>query len=127
MKLEKILDQLNVIEKNSFLKVITNIIDNTPKKSKDIEEILTDPEKDLKNVDNINVVKVFQLLEEEFTDYVKKELVEATSQLDILIDILIRDGNCIMSRDWFNKLYEDEIKSLKIKEHLDFENNLLFI
>ena len=40
---------------------------------------------------------------------------EVDSQLDILIDILIRDGNCIMSRDWFNKLYEEEIKSLKLK------------
>ncbi len=124
MKLEKILDQLNAFEKNSFLKVITNIIDSAPKKSKDIEEILTDSEKDLKNVDNINVVKVFQLLEEEFTDYVEKELVEATSQLDILIDILIRDGNCIMSREWFNKLYEVEVKSLKVKIK-DFEKELI--
>ena len=124
MKLEKILDQLNAFEKNSFLKVITNLIDNTPKKSKVIEEILTDPEKDLKNVDNINVVKVFQLLEDEFADYIKKELVEVTSQLDILIDILIRDGNCIMSREWFSKLYEDEVKSLRVKIK-DFEKELL--
>jgi len=118
MKLEKILDQLNSFEKNSFLKVITSIIDDVPKKSKEIEAILANSDKDLKNVDNINIVKVLSLIEDEFAKYVNSELVEATSQLDILIDILIRDGNCIMSRDWFNKLYENEIKSLenKLKE-----------
>ena len=115
MKLEKILDQLNSFEKNSFLKVITNIIDEVPKKSKEIEAILINSDKDLKNVDNINIAKVLSLIEDEFANYVKSELVEATSQLDILIDILIRDGNCIMSREWFNKLYENEIKSLEIK------------
>ncbi len=115
MKLEKILDQLNSFEKNSFLKVITNIIDDVPRKSKEIEEILVNSDNDLKNVDNINIVRVLDLIEEEFTRFVRSELVEATSQFDILIDILIRDGNCIMSREWFNKLYENEIKSLEIK------------
>jgi hypothetical protein len=115
MKLEKILDQLNSFEKNSFLKVITSIIDDVPKKSKEIEAILVNSDKDLKNVDNINIVRVLSLIENEFAKYVKSELVEATSQLDILIDILIRDGNCIMSRDWFNRLYENEIKTLEVK------------
>ena len=115
MKLEKILDQLNSFEKNSFLKVITNIIDDVPKNSKEIESILVNYDKDLKNVENINIAKVLGLIEDEYAKYIRSELAEATSQLDILIDILIRDGNCIMSREWFNKLYENEIKTLEIK------------
>ncbi len=115
MVLEKILDQLNSFEKNPFLKVINNIIDSNPKNVKEIEKILIDPDKDLKNVDNINIVKVFALIDEEYTDYIRSEFVDATSQLDILVDILTRDGNCLMSRDWFNTLYENEIKSLKSK------------
>ena len=82
MKLEKILEQLNSFEKNSFLKVITNIIDNVPKKSKEIEAILVNSDNDLKNVDNINIVKVLGLIEEEYAKYVKSELVEATSQFE---------------------------------------------
>jgi len=120
MKLEKILGLLNSFEKNQFLKVVTILIENTPNKSKEIEKILIDSDKDLKNVDNLNIVKVFYLIEDEFINYVKYEFTEFTSQLDILIDILIRDGNCIMSRDWFAKLYEDEVKTLKQKIK-DFE------
>ena len=115
MKLEKILGQLNSFEKNQFLKVITSIIETPPKKTDEIEKILIDSDKDLKKVDNLNIVNVFHLIEDEFAEDIKAKFNEIDSQLDILIDILIRDGNCIMSRDWFNKLYEEEIKSLKFK------------
>jgi hypothetical protein len=115
MKLEKILGQLNSFEKNQFLKVITGIIDTPPKKSEEVDKILSASDRDLKNVDNLNIVSVFNLIEDEFAEYVRKEFREVDSQLDILIDILIRDGNCIITRDWFNKLYEEEIKSLKLK------------
>jgi hypothetical protein len=115
MKLEKILDQLNSFEKNQFLKVITGIIETPPKKTDEIDKILINSDKDLKKVDNLNIVTVFNLIEDEYTDYIKSRFNEVDSQLDILIDILIRDGNCILSRDWFNKLYDEEIKSLKQK------------
>ena len=43
------------------------------------------------------------------------EFVNTSSQLDILIDIISRDGNSIMKQDWFSRLYEIEIKKLKKK------------
>jgi len=118
MKLERILDGLNSFEKNSFLKIIDSIIIEKPKNVQAIEKILTDSSKDLKNMDNINIVKVFNLLEDEFVEYIKGEFVNITSQLDILIDIISRDGNCIIKRDWFAQLYEKELGSLnkKLKE-----------
>ena len=36
MKLEKILDKLDSIEKNSFIKIIDNIISKNPKNEKEI-------------------------------------------------------------------------------------------
>jgi len=115
MKLEKILDKLGSIEKNSFIKIIDNIISKSPKNIKNIEKILSSSDKGLKSVDNQNVSNIFELIEQEFHDYIKCEFQEITSQLDILIDIVIRDGNCIMKQDWFSRLYETEIKHLKAK------------
>jgi hypothetical protein len=115
MKLEKILGQLNSFEKNQFLKVITSLIEAPTKRADEVNKILITGDRDLKNIDNLNIVSVFNLIEDEFAEYIKAEFSEVDSQFDILIDILIRDGNSIMSRDWFNKLYEDEIKLLKIK------------
>jgi len=115
MKLEKILDKLGSIEKNSFIKIIDNIISKNPKNIKEIEKILTSADKSLKSVDNQNISNIFDLTSNDFSKYIECEFQEVASQLDILIDIIIRDGNCIMKQDWFSRLYENEIKSLKAK------------
>lgn len=115
MKLEKILDKLGSLEKNSFIKIIDHIISKNPKHSKEIEKILSSSDKGLKSVDSLNVSNIFSLISEEFTEYLISEFQESSSQLDILIDIIIRDGNCLMRQDWFSRLYDTEIKNLKIK------------
>lgn len=126
MKLEKILDKLGSIEKNSFIKIIDNIISKNPKNGKEIEKILSSSDKGLKSVDNLNIANIFALTSDEFQEHIKCEFQEISSQLDILIDIIIRDGNCIMKQDWFSRLYETEIKNLKsrIKAlNADFDND----
>lgn len=115
MKLEKILENINSLEKNAFLKIVDNIIADNPKNAKEIEKLLSANNKDLKAVDTIIIAKVFNLVADEFTETVKVEFVNTTSQLDILTDIIIRDGNSILKHDWFTKLYEKEIDSIKCK------------
>ncbi|MEQ8573997.1 MAG: hypothetical protein RIB63_08045, partial [Fulvivirga sp.] len=116
MKLEKILDNLNSLEKNSFIKIIDIIISNNPKNSKSIEKLISDTDKSgLKNLDNVVISKIFGLIEDEYFQMVKTEFVNTSSQLDILIDIITRDGNCIMKQDWFSRLYEYELKKIKTK------------
>lgn len=115
MRLEKILDNVNSLEKNSFLKIIDNIKSSNPKNSKEIDRILSESSTDLKSVDSLNIAKVFDLIKNEFGLTVKLEFLNATSQLDILIDIITKDGNCILNRSWFAKLYEKELDSIKKK------------
>lgn len=126
MKLEKILDKLGSLEKNSFIKIIDNIISKNPKNGKQIEKILNPSDKGLKSVDNQNISTIFHLTSNEFRKHIECEFQEITSQLDILIDIIIRDGNCIMKQDWFSRLYDTEIKNLKVRIKAldaDFEND----
>ncbi|WP_366139839.1 hypothetical protein [uncultured Polaribacter sp.] len=104
MKLEKILDNVNSLEKNSFLKIIDNIISNHPSNYREIDKILSDNNNNLKAIDNINIAKVFNLITDEFTEVIKQEFVNTTSQLDILIDIIIRDGHNLIKEDWFVNL-----------------------
>lgn len=115
MKLEKVLDNLNSFEKNSFLKIIDGILSDNPKNIKEVDKILTDTNKDLKNIDNINISKVFGLIQDEFFNYVNDEFTKTTSQLDILIDIISREGNAIMKQDWFSRLYDKELETINKK------------
>jgi len=113
MKLSKILGLLNSFEKNSFLKTVDGLIEQGTSKRKEIDQLLSDKSKDLKSADNLNVSQVFNLLDEDFIQHIKKELTSTTSQLDVLVDIISRDGNCIMRYDWFSRLYDNELKSIK--------------
>lgn len=117
MKLQKVLSKLNAFEKNSFLKIIDSLIESSPKNINMINEILSEfEERDkLKNMDTLNIVRVFNLLEEEFMKYLNDEIAKPNSQLDLVTDIIIRDGNCIMKYDWFATLYENVIKSFEKK------------
>lgn len=128
MKLEKILDNINSLEKNSFLKIIDNIKSCNPKNSKEIDKILSDSSNNLKGVDSINIAKVFDLIKDEFAETVKAEFVNTTSQLDILIDIIIKDGNNILKQDWLVRLYEKELANIKkrtrgLKTQLDADKS----
>lgn len=124
MKLEKILDNLNSFEKNSFLKVVTNIV-GSKKDTKEIDKILSSSGKDLKSFDSVQIAEVFGLIDNEYADYIRGEFSKASSQFDLLVDIIARDGNCIMKYDWFARLYEKELKTAdaKLKEFKkEFDN-----
>jgi len=115
MKISEILNQVNTFEKNHFLRVVDQIIANKPKNFKKIDKILNQIDGSIKNADNLSVETVFQLVHEEYVDCINREFENASTQLDIFIDILIRDGNSLMSREWLLKLYEKEIKKIKQK------------
>jgi len=121
MKLELVLDFLNSFEKNAFLKIIDNIITTKPKNIKAIDKILNQLDGRLKNADNSSIKKVLDLVESEFSKITQNEFLNTVSQLDIIIDIIIRDGNSLMKREWLARLYEKEVKKLrgKIKSFKD--------
>jgi hypothetical protein len=123
MKLEKVLDYLNSFEKNSFLKIIENILAENPKIASEFDKIISDSNRDLKNLDNINIARVFNLVGEEFSKYLQGIFTDITSQMDILIDIMSNDGSAIMRHEWFTSLYEMELTQLKKKISV-FEKSL---
>lgn len=110
MRLEKVLDQLSSLEKNSFIKLIDNLINESPKNKKEIEKILAQNEGDLKSADSLNISKIFSLLEIEYSKQLEREVRKSSVETDLIIEIFMRDGNCIMSRDWLNKLIDNELR-----------------
>ena len=115
MKLVKVLDRMGSLEKNSFIKIIDQIISSNPKEAKRIDNILNDADKGLKSVDNENIAEIFKLIKDDFKKHIIEAFQEPQSQIDILIDIIIRDGNCILKRDWFSRLYEKEVNHITTK------------
>jgi hypothetical protein len=113
MKLFQILEQTNSLEKNQFYKILNNLIEKSG--SEKIEEILSNNSRQVKDFDNEIIVKIFDVLNLDFKNYLKNELTNNISQIDIVLDILIRDGNSILKARWFDELYRKEIAILSEK------------
>ena len=113
MRLIKVLDLVNQIEKSSFLKILDGFCIELRKTTPQIDEILSECEGQLKNVDNQNIVNLFNLLKDKYATHLSNKIKFSDYQLDILIDILARDGNSMMSREWFLRLYNNEISKLQ--------------
>lgn len=112
MKLEKVLEKLNSLEKGQFLKIINNL-SSAEKDNPKLEAILSQADSNLKNADALQVTQAFEVLSNRYVDFIMDDYSKVASQLDILLNIITRDGNCIMRLDWFAKLYDDEIKKQK--------------
>jgi len=113
MRLVKILDLVNQIEKSSFLKILDGFCLEVKKTTPQVDEILSEGEGQLKNVDNQNIANLFNLLKDKYSTHLYNKIKFSDFQLDILIDIFTRDGNSMMSREWFLKLYDNEISKLQ--------------
>ena len=127
MKLQKILDLTNQTEKAPFLKMLESISPESKNKDEDIE--LTSFSKannyeQLKSLENKEIVKLFSAAGKSYSNQIKQYLDYNTFHLDILISIIIRDGNCIMSREWFQSLYKKEIDKLR-KNIISFNKLML--
>lgn len=112
MKLEKILEKLNSLEKGQFLKIINNL-SSAEKNNPQLDAILSRADSNLKNADAVQVTQAFNALANRYLEFIMEDYSKVASQLDILLNIITRDGNCIMRLDWFAKLYDDEIKKQK--------------
>jgi len=112
MKLEKILERLNSLEKGQFLKIINNL-SSAEKNNPQLDAILSRADSNLKNADAVQVTQAFDALSNRYLEFIMEDYSKVASQLDILLNIITRDGNCIMRLDWFAKLYDDEIKKQK--------------
>lgn len=109
MKLEKILERLNSLEKGQFLKIINNL-SSAEKNNPKLEAILSRSDSNLKNADALQVTQAFEALSDRYAEFIMDDYSKVSSQLDILLNIITRDGNGIMRTDWFSRLYEEEIK-----------------
>jgi len=113
MRLIKILDIVNQIERSSFLKIIDNISSELRGINSEIDSILSKGDDQIRNIDNANIVKLLHIIKPEISKLIQEKLEHNDFQLGLLTDILIRDGNSIMSREWFSHLYDVEISRLR--------------
>lgn len=124
MKLAQVLERLNSFEKNQFIKLVEGLANGSDKLNKQISSIL-EKERDsqLKNISSLSLASIFAIVKQPYIEAIEHQLVGLTYQHDLSLEILMRDGNCIMKKDWFSRLYEKEFSELE-KSAKEFDKNL---
>jgi hypothetical protein len=74
MKLLKVLSNVNQIEKISFLKILDGFCAESRKITPQIDQILTQSANQLKNVDDANIVKLFNLLQDKYSAHLENRI-----------------------------------------------------
>lgn len=110
MKLTKVFDQTNFQEKGSFYKILNTLVEKSD--NKEIDKILGNTNGQFKDIESENISKLFSLVKKDYKVFLENELSGNISQLDILLDILLRDGNAILKDSWFEELYKRQIKKI---------------
>ena len=96
-------------EKTPFVKILDSLAEKSDKRQ-EVESIIADSAgNDLKSVEGEAVAGIYTLLEKEFVEHLEEAFGETSNQFDLLADVLSRDGNAIMSMEWFAKLYDDQL------------------
>ena len=113
MDLLKVLGRVNQIEKISFLKILDSFCSESRKITPQVDLILSQGDNQLKNVDDANIVKLFKLLSRKYSAHLENKIKFSNYQLDIIIEIFVKDGNQMMTREWFYKLYNQAVVGLK--------------
>jgi len=120
MRLTKVLDLSNFQEKTSFYKLFDTLLLNSAK----TDEIQSEFNRiQVKELESEKIDKLFEIIHEDYEKFLKTEIYSSLNQIDILLDILVRDGNSILDLKWFHELYKRELDSL-IKETEEFRVEL---
>ena len=106
------LSKVNQIEKISFLKILDKYSEENREKNPKIDKILSDSDNVLKKAEDTNIVQLFNLLRDEYIEHLKHGIKFSNFQIELVVEIFVRDGNQMMSRDWFDKLYKRSLKNL---------------
>ncbi|WP_200164521.1 hypothetical protein [Francisella adeliensis] len=106
MKLENVLSSLNQVEKNKFINVVDNLIQ---------ENNLSKKYDQIKQATNNEIVALFKQAKPYFEEYLLEKLSYINPSISILTDILSRDGNSVARVSWIESLYHKDIERLEAK------------
>lgn len=106
MKLENVLSNLNQVEKNKFINVIDNLIQ---------ENNISKQYNQIKQATNNEIVALFKESKPYFHRFLLERLSYINPSISILTDILSRDGNSVARVSWIETLYYKDLERLQQK------------
>lgn len=108
MKLNQVLSIVNQVEKSKFISCLDRLCSDAAKNNKTLAKTIDNIDGQIKNASGSEITQLFNTVREFFKISVKEQILMSTAQLNLLVNILSRDGNGVARISWIESLYVKE-------------------
>ena len=112
MKLNQVLSIVNQVEKSKFISCLDRMCTDAAKNNKKLAKTIDNIDGQIKNASGSEITQLFNTVRDFFKCTLKDQIMMSSAQLNLLINILSRDGNCVARISWIEALYEKEWQEL---------------
>ncbi|WMS96253.1 hypothetical protein RB215_17805 (plasmid) [Pseudoalteromonas sp. HL-AS2] len=108
MKLNQVLSVVNQVEKSKFISCLDRLCSDAAKNNKKLAKTIDNIDGQIKNASGSEITQLFNTVRDFFKISVQEQILMSSAQLNLLVNILSRDGNGVARISWIESLYEKE-------------------
>lgn len=113
MKLNQVLSIVNQVEKSKFITSLDKLCLDVAKINKTLAKTIENIDGQIKNASGSEITLLFFAVRDFFKVAVKEQILMNSAQINLLVNILSRDGNCVARISWIENLYVNEWNALQ--------------
>jgi hypothetical protein len=122
MKLNQVLSIVNQVEKSKFITSLDRLCFDAAKNNETLAKTIDNIDGQIKNASGSEITQLYFAVRGFFKVSVKEQILMNSAQINLLVNILSRDGNCVARISWIETLYAKEWSALQsLATELDAE------
>jgi hypothetical protein len=108
MKLNQVLSLVNQVEKSKFITSLDKLCLDAAKNNKALAKKIDNIDGQIKNASGSEITQLYFAVRDFYKVSVKEQILMNSAQINLLVNILSRDGNCVARISWIENLYAKE-------------------
>lgn len=108
MKLNQVLSIVNQVEKSKFITSLDKLCLDAAKSNKKLAKTIENIDGQIKNASGSEITQLYFAVKDFYKGAVKEQILMNSAQINLLVNILSRDGNCVARISWIETLYVKE-------------------
>jgi len=114
MKLNQVLSIANQVEKSKFITNLDKLCFDAAKNNEKLAKRIENIDGQIKNASGSEITQLYSAVRDFFKASVKEQIMMNSAQINLLVNILSRDGNCVARISWIESLYTKEWSALQL-------------
>ena len=124
MNLNQVLSTVNQVEKAKFISSLDRLCSEVAQTNKAIAKRIENIDGQIKHASGNDISALYEAVKDHFRESIKEQILMSSAQINLLVNILSRDGNCVARITWVETLYINEWEAINelandLKDEMD--------